>query len=274
MKKQLDDCLTLLNSSLHYVDLADRTHKESIINFRGNNIAKGRDKAKESKELLTKAKLKLHEAKKVIDVLEIDKDIVFQDYYNNLKEIYREIKDKINEVRKYVKGDTLENLKKNITEEQRRTLARDSLAWFYRQINRNRNQYDKDAFKPIKIPFAGTLIHFVYDAKWKKVLPIWDRFPLLIMLRMDGVYFYGLNIHYLRLDERVVLLGLLKQHKGSNWQAALPILLESERAKLIADCFRIYLFSQVRSSFVQIDEKYWNNVSFLPTAHWVSRDNE
>lgn len=269
MKNKFDFCLNLLNESSSYLERAKSANVESVVSFRGDNIARGRDLARYAKECLISSKKILNRAKREISRLEVDGS--FSDYFQRIISIAKDIEEEIANAERYIKGDTLKNLKENITDEQRRRLALDSLSWFYRQINRNRNEYDKDAFKPIKLPFAGSLIHFVYDAKWKEILPIWDRFPLLIMLKIDGAYFYGLNIHYLRIDERVILLDMIKQHKRSNWQAAIPILLESERARLLSDCFRVYLFSQVRSSFVEIDEKYWNSVSFLPTAQWVTR---
>ena len=52
----------------------------------------------------------------------------------------------------------------------------------------------------------GKLYIFEYDAKYKQVLPIWDRFPLALPFSTDGKTFYALNLHYLPHKQRAWLL--------------------------------------------------------------------
>lgn len=64
-------------------------------------------------------------------------------------------------------------------------------------------------------PIIGGLFFFKYDAKYKDVLPYWDRFPLLIPFTIESNRFFGFNVHYLGKRAREKLIkGLLtiKRH--------------------------------------------------------------
>ena len=43
----------------------------------------------------------------------------------------------------------------------------------------------------------GSMYMFVYDAKYKKTLPEWDAFPLVIPFSVGNNLFKGFNLHYL-----------------------------------------------------------------------------
>jgi hypothetical protein len=43
----------------------------------------------------------------------------------------------------------------------------------------------------------GEMYFFQYDAKLKKELPYWDKFPLIFPVEEAPNGFYGLNFHYL-----------------------------------------------------------------------------
>ena len=66
-------------------------------------------------------------------------------------------------------------------------------------------------------PFYGEMNMFMYDAKFKKTLPYWDRFPLVIPLHDPSLKynpqteFMGINFHYLSIPFRIALLNQLVQ---------------------------------------------------------------
>ena len=66
-------------------------------------------------------------------------------------------------------------------------------------------------------PFLGEMNMFMYDAKFKKTLPYWDRFPLVIPLLDQSLNykpqleFMGINFHYLSVPLRIALLNELVQ---------------------------------------------------------------
>ena len=71
-------------------------------------------------------------------------------------------------------------------------------------------------------PFYGEMNMFFYDAKFKKTLPYWDRFPLVIPI-LDRTLnfnskaeFIGINFHYLSIPLRIALLNQLVKLYISN----------------------------------------------------------
>ncbi len=57
--------------------------------------------------------------------------------------------------------------------------------------------------------FIGRMYTYQYDPKLKDVLPVWDKFPLVIPIEMYSDGFLGLNLHYLDPYSRLILLDRL-----------------------------------------------------------------
>ena len=55
----------------------------------------------------------------------------------------------------------------------------------------------------------GYMYGFVYDPKWKKELPYYDRFPLIFPVEFDKDGFLGINFHYLPHILRAKLMDAL-----------------------------------------------------------------
>ena len=60
------------------------------------------------------------------------------------------------------------------------------------------------------IPSRGRLNFFFYDPKYKQVLPLYDRFPLVLPLETIPGGFMGMNFHYIRPVQRINLLNNLQ----------------------------------------------------------------
>ena len=58
-------------------------------------------------------------------------------------------------------------------------------------------------------PFYGRLNMFIYDPKFKKTLPYYDTFPLVLPLEKYNDGFLGINLHYLPIPLRIRLLDKL-----------------------------------------------------------------
>ena len=56
---------------------------------------------------------------------------------------------------------------------------------------------------------VGKMYLFHYDPKWKNVLPYYDTFPLILMMGNANKGFYGINLHYLPTNLRMLLLSNL-----------------------------------------------------------------
>jgi hypothetical protein len=125
----------------------------------------------------------------------------------------------------------------------------------------------------------GKMYFFWYDPKHKDTLPMYDRFPLVFPIERYPDGFLGLNLHYLSFNERSALLNsLMKFRNNNNMNATTKLrvtydLLNSTSriAGAMRPCIKRYLFTQVRSSFVEVTADEWDKAMQLPVAVWVSQ---
>lgn len=123
----------------------------------------------------------------------------------------------------------------------------------------------------------GKMYFFVYDPKFKKTLPVYDKFPLVFPIEPYSDGFLGLNMHYLSVPERRGLLGKLSEfanNKKFNETTRLSLsydLLQASKnlSQLSRPCIKRYLFSHVRSPFIEITANEWNKVIELPVELFV-----
>ena len=57
--------------------------------------------------------------------------------------------------------------------------------------------------------FPGFLYMFSYKAKTREDLPYYDQYPVVFPFRQTKEGFYGLNMHYIPLDYRAILMDNL-----------------------------------------------------------------
>jgi hypothetical protein len=123
----------------------------------------------------------------------------------------------------------------------------------------------------------GKMYFFKYDAKWKAVLPKWDRYPLVFPIERYNDGFLGLNLHYLTPKERSLFLGRLQEYATAknlteNSKLRLTYELISSTKKLDSlsrPCIKRYLYDHVRSKFVEIPATEWDRVVQLPLEHFI-----
>lgn len=124
----------------------------------------------------------------------------------------------------------------------------------------------------------GKLYFFWYDPKHKDKLPTYDRFPLVFPIEPYEDGFLGLNLHYLSFDERSAILGGLMKFAedktlSTNTKLSLSYgLLSSTRGlnSLMRPCIKRYLFSQVRSRFIEITTDEWDKAAQLGVEVFVT----
>lgn len=150
-------------------------------------------------------------------------------------------------------------------------------------------------------PEVGKMYLAGYDAKWKAILPVWDRQPIILPFNtMLPDRFYSLNFHYLPLIQRYRLLSALNtlasplsidtlqmmkrggfmddlsgQLTGDvddtekrmilTWQLIKRVA-ESRHYKATVHC---YLYKQFLTQFSYIPPREWKVAIALPTAKWV-----
>lgn len=130
--------------------------------------------------------------------------------------------------------------------------------------------------------FVGKLYFFRYDPLHKDKLSEYDKFPMCFPLEppmtvKNGLSFLGLNLHYLTGYEREKLLNRLLEYKNNKYmdhRTRLNLsyqLINSTRSlnSLARPCIKRYLFSHVRSKFIEIYPEEYMIAAQLPVADWV-----
>lgn len=122
-------------------------------------------------------------------------------------------------------------------------------------------------------PEPGNIMHFVYDAKGKDHLPVWDRFPLCIPFENAVGGFYGLNLHYAPIPIRhYILKGLTENAKRGDVgriRANYNLIKGLSMYEDVKPTIKRYLLNHVQSRFLVIDEPHWGTVLNMPTEKWV-----
>ncbi len=151
--------------------------------------------------------------------------------------------------------------------------AKNTYTWFRSKIQQlgtiNPKTYtDKATFTKI-IP--GFCYLYMYDPKYKKTMPYYDRFPLVFPFNKDAEGFIGLNLHYLHPKLRLILLARLNSFKVKQLNNENKLMLQwkylSNVAKFpeVAPCVKRYLWSHCKSKFLKIPDDDWIVMSQLPT---------
>lgn len=130
-------------------------------------------------------------------------------------------------------------------------------------------------------PTVGGMYLFVYDPKYKEVLPFYDSHPLVIPIDFYNGGFMGLNLHYLPPLARARLLDSLKKitsNKELSENSKLNISYKTLKAYStqfagFENCVKRYLFAHVRSSFHEVSIEEWDKVVLLPLQKWVINSN-
>jgi hypothetical protein len=133
----------------------------------------------------------------------------------------------------------------------------------------------------------GQMFLFKYDAAHKDTLPYYDMFPLIFPFRRVPGGFYGINMHYLPLPLRALLMDNLydtinndKADETTRLKISYNILSNAAKFRYFKPCVKHYLNSQVQTKFIYINPKEWDMALFLPlhkfkgaTATTVYRDS-
>ena len=137
---------------------------------------------------------------------------------------------------------------------------RKSVEWYRKNVADLNNRVTAAALmrsgKLNGIPSKGRLNFFFYDPKYKQVLPLYDRFPLVLPLETIPGGFMGLNFHYIRPVQRVSLLNNLQRFATGGMKASTRIDASYDGIKNVSiarNTIKKYLYGHVRSSFLRVD---------------------
>lgn len=126
--------------------------------------------------------------------------------------------------------------------------------------------------------FPGFMYLFVYDPKWKKKLPYYDKFPLVIPVQFYSDGFLGINLHYLNYRMRLELFHeLLTQidrapnDPKARFRLAYQSLRRYARFRAVRPCLKRYLSSHVQSHAIKIEAPDWETALFLPVENFAKK---
>jgi len=127
----------------------------------------------------------------------------------------------------------------------------------------------------------GKMYFFYYDPKHKKTLPYYDKFPLIFPIGPAEGGFYGINMHYLPLNYRAVLMDALysiannfRFDPTTRLKISYDVLNKFGKFKYFRPCIKHYLTDHVQSKFLKIESVEWNIALFLPVEKFQKRSRE
>lgn len=138
---------------------------------------------------------------------------------------------------------------------------------------------DRDRLK--NNPQYGSMYFFMYDAKHKKTLPYWDRFPLIFPFETAPGGFRGLNMHYLPLPLRAKLMDALyditsneRYDETTKLKLNYQTLKSAAQFKYFKPTVHHYLRDHLRSRFLYIYPSEWDIALFLPLERFQKADKK
>ena len=114
---------------------------------------------------------------------------------------------------------------------------------------------------------------FIYDPKFKKTLPYYDTFPLVLPIENYPDGFLGINLHYLPIPLRIRLLDrLVDFSNNTKFDQSTRIVVDYQKLKnvrlLIRPTIHKYLAGQVKSQFRRIDADEFTIATLLPVQRF------
>jgi hypothetical protein len=164
-----------------------------------------------------------------------------------------------------------------------------SQSWFDEKIagmNRNRITPNSIMLKDGVDKLTSSLVpsklySFYYWPEGAEELPHFDTFPLVFPFAKTDKTFTGLNMHYLDYPMRFALFKqLLKISNATNITEASKMNINWQNIRGISKlapaqaCVKQYLFSQVKSPFLEISPVDWTTAMLLPTARFRKQTTE
>ena len=150
-----------------------------------------------------------------------------------------------------------------------------STAWYKEKIKEfgkpNAQNLIRDGKRNNK-PFYGRLNMFFYDPKFKKTLPYYDAFPLVLPLEIYSDGFLGINLHYLPIPLRIKLLDKLVDYSNNTkFDESTKLMVDYKKLKrvnLIKPTIHKYLSGQTKSQFRRIDADEFTIATLLPVQRF------
>jgi hypothetical protein len=173
----------------------------------------------------------------------------------------------------------LTKLTKQRTAAEYQMLSRESITWLKTKIAEIRRPstipvtIKGETYRNTTRFLKGGLYFFYYNPKGKAELPYYDAFPLVLVLDRHSDGFLGLNLHYLPVKQRILLLSKLVAYGGvyteqdelKRVRITYDILQSTKRFKEFRPCLKKYLYHNVKSKMLAVQPDEWDVATMLPT---------
>jgi hypothetical protein len=147
-----------------------------------------------------------------------------------------------------------------------------------KRVNRKNLLQEGDT---VATAMIGKMFMYFYDAKTKKDLPYWDKFPLVFPIEIYKDGWLGLNLHYLPIPLRMRLFDKLLQFandksldKITKLRLSYGLLKSIARYPEVRPCIKRYLSTHVRSSLLRVEPINWEIALFLPVEQFQKERKE
>tara|TARA_B100000524_G_C23495127_1_gene314846 strand:+ start:75 stop:632 length:558 start_codon:yes stop_codon:yes gene_type:complete len=132
--------------------------------------------------------------------------------------------------------------------------------------------------KQARTPFFGRLNMFFYDPKFKKTLPYYDRFPLVLPLESYPDGFLGINFHYLPINLRIRLLDrMVDFSNNTKFDESTTLDVDYSGVKgirLVKPTLHRYLAGRVKTNFRRIDADEFTVATLLPVQRFAKASEQ
>lgn len=168
-------------------------------------------------------------------------------------------------------------------------LSRESILWFQEQVKNLRNpaRMSRDIIREQQRKqgrvILGNLYFFAYDPKYADVLPYYDIFPLVLVLKKMPEGFLGINFHYLPPVLRAGLLDALMplaikddEEEGIErlriTAKTYDMLASSRRFRAFLPCLKHYLYEHMGTRPLKVFPNEWESSLFLPVERFQKKN--
>jgi hypothetical protein len=162
--------------------------------------------------------------------------------------------------------------------------SRDARTWLKAKVNSLKAtpsalMSDRERLRSQSI--IGRMYFYYYDPKTKDQLKYYDKFPLVIPIERYGDGFLGLNLHYVEPKVRFILLDKLSTYTNNKmYDETTRLRLSYQTLKSASSifeatpCIKRYLYSHVKSRFLEINANEWDIAAILPVESFEKKSKE
>jgi hypothetical protein len=167
-------------------------------------------------------------------------------------------------------------------------LSNQSIRWFQQQIRglKGPAQMSRDIIREQERKqgriLLGNLYFFAYDPKYADVLPYYDIFPLVLVLKNLPRGFLGINFHYLPPVIRANLLDSLLPLAEMNDDEGIErlrvtsktydMLASGRRYRPFLPCLKHYLYDHMATRPLKVFPNEWESALFLPVERFQKKN--